>query len=201
MSNVTNSTLSNFYSLKDAKNAATNTTLQQSSSPSLTSALAVVNGGKTDSSKLAVGSSYLLDLSDNARNYLQSLSDTNSGKGSSTRSSGGIVLTNKEQAKLTEILIRYKDAPYNDTTFKKIQEDLDAADIGADALAAKAQARQLNPTLIFLDALNGGDGAAGTTGNSESRTADATGYLQKVARQWETISTTAGTPVKDTDEA
>ncbi len=199
MSTISNNSLSKYYSLNDAKTATT--TSQQSGNPNLTSALAAANGGKTDSSKLAVGSSYLLDLSDNARNYLQSLSDTSAGKGSSTSAGDGIVLGNKEQAKLTEILIKYKDAPYNDTTFKNIQDDLDAAGIGADALAAKAQARQLNPTLIFLSALGGGDGAAGTIGNSDSRNADATGYLKKVATQWERISTTAGEPATDTDKA
>lgn len=195
MSTITKSTLNSYYSLSDAKTATT--TSQQSSTPNLTSALAAANGGKTDSSKLAVGSSYLLDLSDNAKNYLQSLSDTSAGKGSSTSTGDGIVLTNAQQAKLTEILIKYKDAPYNDATFTRIQQDLDAAGIGADSLAAKAQARQLNPTLIFLDALNGGDGAAGTVGSNDSRTADATGYLKKVATQWERISTTAGEPAAD----
>jgi hypothetical protein len=119
MSNVTNTSLSQYYSLKDAKSGSTNTNSQQSAGASLTSALAGVNGTKTDNSTLATGSSYLLDLSDAARNYLQSLNDTHAGKRNTASSGNGIVLTNSQQAKLTQILIKYKDAPYNDATFKK----------------------------------------------------------------------------------
>ncbi len=200
MTSITNTSLANYYSLNDAKNAAT--TSGQASNPSLTTALAAVNGTQPSNTNAAGGSSYLLDLSDNAKNYLQSLSNTQNGTSNSAASStDGVILTQKQQAKLTEILIKYKDAPYNDTSFKKIQDDLDAAGIGADSLAARSQVRKLNPTLIFLDALNGGDGAAGTAISSDAIKADATGYLKKVAKQWDTISTTSTLPAEDTTGA
>lgn len=179
-----------YYSLNDARNAKTGNS--QAQNPSLADSLAALNGTQPSSANAAGGSSYLLDLSDNARNYLQSLSNTQSGKNAAAATSDGVVLSHTQQAKLTEILIKYKDAPYNDTTFSAIQDDLDAAGIGADSLAAQSQVRKVNPTLILLDALNGGDGSLGTAITADGIKADATGYLKRVAEQWTRISSTAG---------
>lgn len=189
MSTITNTSLSQFYALKDAKQGTTGNAAQQSAAPSLAAALSALTGAKADNAQNNATGSYLLDLSEEAKNYLQRLN------GSSTATSGasarsGIVLTSAQQKTLTDILAAYKDAPYNDATFTLIQQDLDAAGIGADTLAAKNQVKQLNTTLIFLDVLNGGDGSAGTIGDSETLKSQAKGYLEAVVKQWESISST-----------
>lgn len=191
MSTITTTNLSQFYALKDTKNANTGSTPGQSSAPSLASALSAISGAKTDTAQAASGSSYLLDLSETARNYLERLNDTQATQSSSTTQRTGIVLNSTQQQTLADILTKYKDAPYNDATFRLIQQDLDDAGIGADTLAAKQQVKQLNTTLIFLDVLNGGDGSAGTIGDSETLKSQAKGYLESVVAQWEKISTTA----------
>lgn len=190
MSTITNHSLSQFYALKDAKSATTGITAEHAATPSLATALSALNGAKANNAQNKVTGSYLLDLSEEAKNYLQRLN------GSSTATSGAsarseIVLTSAQQKTLTDILTTYKDAPYNDATFTLIQQDLDAAGIGADTLAAKNQVKQLNTTLIFLDVLNGGDGSAGTIGNSDTLKSQAKGYLEAVVKQWESISSTA----------
>jgi len=92
---------------------------------------------------------------------------------------GGIVLTREQQSKLNAILEQYKDKPYNEANFKQMQIDMAEAGIGADSLAAKSQMRNLNTTLMLLNALSGGDGSTGTIGGSADIKAETVNFMKK----------------------
>ncbi|MDX2074781.1 MAG: hypothetical protein SFX19_10550 [Alphaproteobacteria bacterium] len=92
-------------------------------------------------------SAYLLDLSPEAKDYL------NSTLVSSTANS--FTLSQSQQKQIDAILQKYKDAPYTQETFEQIQADLQQAGLSPDQLAAQQQAKDFNPTQALIDALNG----------------------------------------------
>lgn len=173
------------------KNDTTSNGSKQAAQPTLTDYLARAQGLNTTGETSASGNSYLLDLSPAAQAYLTNMSGTGSAtsQNSATSSNGnGIVLSPGQQNKLTAILVKYKDAPYNDDTFKAIQRDMSEAGIGADSLAAKNQMRRINATAMLLDALNGGDGSVGTVGGSADLAHSEMEFMGRVNTQWQKIS-------------
>ena len=174
------------------KDTATSTTSEQST-PSILDAFAAVSGSNSDPTATGnTGNSYLLDLSPSAQAYLQNYSGSASNSSSSSSTGAGVVLTPQQQNKLNTILLKYKDAPYTDATFQKIQSDMAAAGIGADALAAQSHMRQLNTTAMLLNALGGGDGSVGTIGSSTDIATQTTEFMKKIAQSWTQISSTVG---------
>ena len=172
---------------KDSSTSNGSTSTAQST---LTDYLAQAQGKDIGNASSSSGNSYLLDLSAEAQAYLTSGNGSGGGsQGSSTSSTGAsIVLSPVEQDKLTAILQKYKNAPYTEATFQNIQKDMSAAGIGADSLAAKAEMRNLNPSAMLLNALNGGDGSVGTVGNSTDIASMETSFMGKVNSQWQAIS-------------
>ena len=173
-----------------AQNSSTSSS-SSSSSSSLSDILAQANGTDLGDGNTSSGSSYLLDLSPEAQAYLtsQSSTGTTTSTGSTTSSTGAsVILSPVQQDKLNAILQKYKDAPYTDATFKAIQKDMSAAGIGADTLAGQAEMRNLNPTAMLLNALNGGDGSVGTIGGSADIATLETNFMGSVNQQWQQIS-------------
>ncbi len=172
------------------KDSSTSNGSTSTAQPTLTDYLAQAQGTDIGNASSSSGNSYLLDLSAEAQAYLTSGNGSGGGsQGSSTSSTGAsIVLSPVEQDKLTAILQKYKNAPYTEATFQNIQKDMSAAGIGADSLAAKAEMRNLNPTAMLLNALNGGDGSVGTVGNSTDIASMETSFMGKVNSQWQAIS-------------
>ena len=193
MTTVNSTNLASYYSLKDA---TTSTTSQHTTVPSLADAFAAVNNTNSDPTNTNNGNSYLLDLSDSAKAYLQNYSGSSSNSSTSSSNGAKVILNHDQQQKLNAILQKYKDAPYTDATFKQIQVDMSKAGIGADTLAAQSQMRSLNPTMMLLDALSGGDASVGTIGSSADINTQATALMKSVAQQWTSISTTAASTTK-----
>lgn len=125
------------------------------------------------------GASFLLDISPQAQQYLQGLS---------LGSSIGVSFTAEQQKKISGILEKYKDAPYTQETFDKIQNDLKAAGLGPEMLALLNRIKLFDPGLVLLDTLNG------TSYLDElglgSFDSQANAYLQLILKQWQTVSTT-----------
>lgn len=186
MSTINNTTLASYFQLNNNSNSATQS---QNSASGLADALAAISNVGSQTSTDKGGSSYLLDLSDEAKAYLEKTKATASANSTSAMNTGEVSLSRKQQEILNDILLKYKDAPYDDDTFLKIQQDMEAAGLDADTLAARSQVRQLNPTVMFLNALNGIESNAGTMGDVS---ATATDFLKSVAEQWKNISTLAG---------
>ncbi len=195
-----NPNISQYYTLASTLNSSTTSTGSDSSTsaatdPSILDAFAAVDGSSDDPTNTNNGNSYLLDLSPSAQAYLQNYSGSSSNNSTSSSNGAAVVLNFQQQNTLTAILQKYKDAPYTDATFQQIQNDMSAAGIGADSLAAQAQMRAVNPTLMLLDALNGGSGSVGTIGSSSDIMTQETAFMKQVADQWSQISTTVNDSV------
>jgi len=93
-------------------------------------------------------SAYMLDLSPTAQKFLNATTSTSSAPDS-------FVLSKEQQARLEDIMEKYKDAPYTQETFNQIQADLQKAGMSPDQLAGQEQAKAFNTTLALLDALSG----------------------------------------------
>lgn len=140
----------------------------------------------------------LVDLSQQAQNFLAGIGG---GNNNTTPAGNGFILNSADQKKIDDILAKYKDAPFTQDTYNKIQDDLKAAGLSPDLLAAKDMARNLNPTSILLNALNGDDNSFNFSDmfNPESEQANANQFMQQIMQKWQSISTTAG--AADTTDA
>ncbi|HEU5046793.1 MAG TPA: hypothetical protein VFT64_03025 [Rickettsiales bacterium] len=139
-------------------------------------------GSSTDSS----GSSDILDLSPAAQALLN---NTSSGNTQSPGSSSSFSLTQAQQVQINEIIAKYKDAPMTQETFNKIQNDLEAAGLGADQLSAKDQVSSLNLTSTLLDALNGkNDPLSSTSDKLSAEQTKANNYMKDVYSLWQQVA-------------
>jgi len=157
------------------------------------------NGSATDALLQALNSSsasgasstnsdaYLLNLSPQAQQYL---SGTNSALPGASGSNGSYVLSSEQQAAITDILTKYKGAPQTQDTFNKIQNDLNAAGLGASVLSLEDQAKSFNPAMVLINALNGGSTDGINTGvtSSTDEQSKASAYMQQIISQWKNIS-------------
>lgn len=126
--------------------------LSQSGSTTVTTA--TTNAAKTAAASAANEnlSAYLLDLSPQARDYLNS--------NAVSAVSAGFTLSEPQQNMLDTILQKYKDQPYTQDTFNQIQNDLQQAGLSPDQLAAQQQVKDFSPTQVLIDALSGNKASA-----------------------------------------
>lgn len=129
-------------------------------------------------------SAYMLDLSPQAQNYLNS-------NISSADLSTAFAISQEQQKKIDEILSKYQDAPYTQETFDQIQSDLRAAGLSPDQLAGKARARDFNPTQALLDALGARKDAQPSQEDGAKYETQKKNYLQKIVGQFQKIAATS----------
>ena len=182
MSSVSNSLVGGYYQLS-SQSGGTNTNSASSTTNVLLQALSGTNTNTTAASDPA----YLLNLSPQAQSYLSGTPTSSATSALSGNSS--FSLSSKQQQTITDILTKYKDAPYTQDTFNSIQNDLNAAGLGASTLKMIDQAKNFNPTALLLGALSGNYTAA-TTVDSATETGKANSYIQGVIKQWQGVSTT-----------
>ena len=168
------------------------TNSKSTSTPSLADALAGITGStQTDSTakSSSSGASYLLSLSEEARNYLANHQTTQTQQ---SNSSGSFLLSNQQRSTIADILQKYKDAPFTQDTFNNILADLKSAGLAPDQLAAKEQVRNLNPTATLLAALNGDSSSTSLPGQADTSDYQAKGenYLDAIYASWQKLSTT-----------
>jgi len=132
----------------------------------------------------ASSEAYLLDLSPSAQQYLSGGGSANTPLNPST---GSFTLTSQQQQAITNILAKYKNAPYNQATFNAIQNDLKAAGLDPATLARIDQAKSFNPTALLIDDLNGNGSAADAMLTPDESTKEGN-YMQHIISQWQTIS-------------
>lgn len=178
----------NYYSL-----AGQGTTSHESktgkTSASLTSSLLATLA--EDETANSADTAVQVKLSAAAQAYLAKMNGTTSSSTSTTSFS----LTKQQAQKIDDILAKYKDSPFTQTTFEKIQDELKAAGLSADQLRVKDQVSSFNPTQSLISALNGTDGetaqptAATRLAESQSK---AEAYMKNIITAWKSISTTVG---------
>lgn len=143
-------------------------------------------------------SSYMLDLSEQAKAYL--LEQENKAKESALgTATDSFTLNSVEQKQLRDIIAQYKNAPLTQETFDLIQEELTAKGIGAEQLAAKEQVNSFNATQLFLDALNGTQTALSSEQIGASAQTKKENYLTDIIEYWAGISTAESDNVADID--
>ncbi len=212
MSSITNLSSSGYYQLNNSSTGSQSQTSGTSTTQSLISALngtSSTNGPNTDSA-------YMLNLSPQAKAYINSQNATGTnttasllnsltGSGSSNSASGtalgasqNFTLSANQQQKITDILTKYKDAPYTQDTYNKIQNDLNKAGLGSNTLMMEDKAKTFNAPLVLINALNGGNSSdTGVTSDSDEQ-AKASSYMQGIISQWKNISGNAATATSST---
>jgi len=91
---------------------------------------------------------YMLDLSPEAKSYMSATASASTGVTSFS-------LSPQQQEKLDSILQQFKDEPYTQETFNKIQTELQKAGLSPDQLASIQQSKDFSPTQALIDALTG----------------------------------------------
>ena len=180
MSTINAQNHSGYYQLSNsfAGNSGTNHTT--STTDLLLSALNGPNVANTSTNNGA----YVLSLSAQAQSYLSGASSYN------PTGNSAFSLSTKQQQAVTDILTRFKDAPYTQNTFNAIQDDLKSAGLGSDVLKLEDQAKNFNTTGILISYLSGNTPASQTSVDSSTENTKANNYIQSVIKQWQAISTT-----------
>ena len=176
-----------------------NNTSSSSSSPTdaLLAALNSTSGIDSSANSATSSDAYLLSLSPAAQQYMNSSSGS-SGVSSAisalngTSGSSSFILTTQQQQTITNIIAKYKNAPYTQATFNQIQNDLNSAGLGTKQLSMQDQAQNFNATSLLIDDLNGNYSAA-TAMTSPNETSKSSNYMQQIMSQWHTISGNTGT--------
>ncbi len=133
-------------------------------------------------SNTANNSGDIVDLSPEAQSYLDAVTNGQS---------SNFTLSSTQLEKLNEILAKYKDAPYTQETFKKIEIDLEAAGLSPDQLAKQEQANAFNPVQTFIDIIAGKqtDITSADDVSAATEQAKSTNYLKQILQHWKNIST------------
>lgn len=181
-----NTAATNLYSsLKDSSNSAAS----KSNTSALLDALTGSNS-VSQATKTAAESSYTLDLSPEAQQFL-----SQNGSGSVNALNGNFILTKKQEAQIAEVIAKYKEEPFTKETYDKMEAELDELGLSPQALAIKDKARGINTTSMLLAALNGTGGdlnqsLLGGGASEEQSQTKKDNYVKTILGKWSDISTT-----------
>ncbi len=181
MSTINNLGNSGYYQLSNPNGGQTGGTSGSGQTGS-TQALIQALSGDTNSNNTNSNDAYLLNLSPQAKQYL---SNTANGTNQS------FILSDKQKQTITDILTKYKDAPYNQDTFNKIQNDLNAAGLSTTTLSLLDKSKSFSATSVLISALNGGIASGADVGGVPSDTEEQTkssSYIQNIISQWKNLS-------------
>ena len=111
---------------------------------------------------------------------------------SSFASANGFQLSEKQKQTIQSILEKYKDAPYTQETYQKIQDDLDKAGLSPQKLALEDNAKNFSTTKVLIAALSGQSSDTSTSASSIQADEKTNGdkYMQDIMKQWKSLSTT-----------
>ena len=181
MSTINNLGNSGYYQLSNPTGGQAGGTSGSGQTGS-TQALIQALSGDTNSNNANSNDAYLLSLSPQAKQYL---SNTANGTNQS------FILSDKQKQTITDILTKYKDAPYNQDTFNKIQNDLNAAGLSTTTLSLLDKSKSFSATSVLISALNGGIASGADAGGVPSETEEQTkssSYIQNIISQWKNLS-------------
>ena len=174
MSTINNLGNSGYYQLSNPTGGQAGGTSGSGQTGS-TQALIQALSGDTNSNNANSNDAYLL----------QYLSNTANGTNQS------FILSDKQKQTITDILTKYKDAPYNQDTFNKIQNDLNAAGLSTTTLSLLDKSKSFSATSVLISALNGGIASGADAGGVPSDTEEQTkssSYIQNIISQWKNLS-------------
>ena len=103
------------------------------------------------------------------------------------------MLSSQQRQQIDSIIAKYKDAPFTQDTYKKIQDDLKSSGLSAIKLAAEDKINSFNSTEVFMNALYGdstiNDGTSFFDNSDEQANSDS--YMNQILSKWKNISTTS----------
>lgn len=155
-----------------------------SANTNVTQSLITALAGNSPGASPGNDDAYLLSLSPSAQQYLKT------GSLPAVAGQQGFTLNSKQQQAITDILTKYKDAPYTQDTFVKIQNDLNAAGLGASTLTMEDKAKSFNAAQVLINALSGGNADSSNSGvaSDSDEQAKANSYIQNIIGQWKNMS-------------
>ncbi|MDE3015699.1 MAG: hypothetical protein KGI29_02095 [Pseudomonadota bacterium] len=186
-----------YYQLNNPGAGLANAQQAPNATDALLQAMSSSDGGGNISSPNS--DAFLLDLSPQAQQIIGGMGGAASTGAASAADifggGGNFILSAQQQQQVGAILAKYKDAPYTQDTFNKIQNDLNAAGLGPSLLSLKDQTQSFDPALVLIDALNGtatdsSSGALGLGTNAAGEQTKTANYMQGIIQQWQNISTT-----------
>ena len=185
MTSVTTNLNNSYYNLSGSSSNQSQTN-KTGTVPSLADYLGT---SKTADSKTSADSAYSLNLSPEAQNYLNGSAGSSA---SSFASANGFQLSEKQKQTIQSILEKYKDAPYTQETYQKIQDDLDKAGLSPQKLALEDNAKNFSTTKVLIAALSGQSSDTSTSASSIQADEKTNGdkYMQYIMKQWKSLSTT-----------
>ena len=181
MSSIATPSYTGYYQLSSASTGKGTTTNSAGTTTDLL--LQALNGANTDTSTSA-DPAYTLNLSAAAKSYLSGSSS------SSATGNSNFILSSSQQKSISDILAKYKDAPYTQDTFNQIQDDLKAAGLGADTLKLQDKAKNFNTTEVLIGYLNGNYTPTDNGTGTDAENTKASNYIQSVIKQWQSLSST-----------
>ncbi len=228
MTNINN--YGSYYTLGNTTQQNSNQTASTgtSSVPSLADVLSTDTNSSTDSNSNS-NSAYLLDLSPEAQQYLNSTSSSSSSSSTSSdislsdyldslsgtsttsfnssstssNSNASFILTPQQQQKIEDILNKYKGQPMTQATYNQIQNDLNTAGLGPDQLSAKDQSSSFNATMVLLSALNGdtSDPSQTTANTQATEQTKASNYMDMIQSAWQNMNASTATDASSSDSS
>ena len=178
----------NAYNLLNYTNASLNDSSNSSLSNLLDTANAAAQAAQTTTTpptKATNSTSYMLNLSAEAQNYLSSDMVSSA---SSSMSSGAFRLSAQQEKQLNAIIQKYAGEPYSQETFDMIERDLVKSGLGPDQLAQQAKVNAFNPTFALLDALSGTNTMAGLIPSDSLLQTQIQSYVNDVAARFEKVA-------------
>ena len=143
-------------------------------------------------SQTGTGKDDTVSLSAAAQSLLNGLKTS-----SNRQTNQNFTLTQAQQAKIRDIVQKYKDAPFTQSTYESILGDMKSAGLSPETMAAKDKATGFSSTRVLLSALGGNFSNAGNQSGvtKADQQAKMTNYMQKVVSYWKSISSSAHSTV------
>lgn len=142
------------------------------------------------------GSAYMLDLSEEARNYLTSGTMPTPEK---LTGKERFSLSEKQQQQIEAIIGKYKDAPVTQQTYDQIQFDLREAYLAPDQLSMQHTVSSFNATQSLLDAMGGDFSEMGGIDDASSQDpankTRSSNYMVDIVSHWQDVSSQYTGPV------
>lgn len=181
-----------YYQLNNLGTGLANTQASSTPTDALLQAMSSLDNSNNASSQSS--DAFLLDLSPQAQSLLNGAGGTRATSlGNVLGTGSNFILSAQQQQKVSDILAKYKDAPYTQDTFNQIQNDLRAAGLAPDTLSLKDQTQSFDPSMVLIDALNGTSDSSNLLGTDASNAGEQTkssNYMANILKQWQNVSTT-----------
>lgn len=185
---------SGYYQLN---NSSGNSSNGLSGTSSLASSL--LQGTSSDNNSSVFSAAYLLDLSPEAQKYLAGTAQSQAGS-NALGGTQSFILSADQRQTLNEILVRFKDEPFTQETYNKIQDALQQAGLSPQQLSMIDKATSFNPTQLLINALTGKNTGEEADVDGTKSQAKIDNYMQQLIGQWKSISTTVNASAQTTQE-